>query len=127
MDKFIILLQLGFASLYLTSCHNFNRYVVPETLRQWAGREGYRIVRWTYRPGPFSFFATSNVRQVLRVVVETKVGGWRVVWVRIGSPWWFSRSASRCPFEVVWDGPAGAKKVDRPPASAGVWDSQFDR
>ncbi len=71
-------------------------------LRQWASRNGYRLVSQEYRyllRGPF-FWTTSRGQTVYRVTVEDEGGNLRSGWVRCGG--WFLGLLSEN-VEACWD------------------------
>jgi hypothetical protein len=77
--------------------------VAPAALRRWADAEGYQIVE-RRRAGLLDWFsfAAGSGHHVFQVVVRDREGREHQGLVRVGTPYWFCTSASRCPVEVRW-------------------------
>lgn len=77
--------------------------VAPAALRRWAEAEGYEVIE-RKQAGPFDWFtfAGGSGHHVYRVVVRDRDGHEHSGLVRLGTPYWFCSSASRCPVEVRW-------------------------
>jgi hypothetical protein len=77
--------------------------VAPAALRHWADTEGYKIVEQK-RAGIFDWFsyASGSGHYVYRLVVQDSEGQEHQGLVRVGTPYWFSMSASQCPVEARW-------------------------
>ena len=82
----------------------FSWYVAPAPLREWAEEEGCRIVKrrntWIFG---WITFAQGNCQVVYRVVVLDKAGHTHSGLARVGTPYWWCLSPSRCPVEIRWD------------------------
>lgn len=82
---------------------HFWLHVAPAALCRWADTEGYEIVE-RKRAGIFDWcsFSAGSGHHVFRVVVRDREGREHQGLVRVGTPYWFCTSASRCPVEVRW-------------------------
>jgi hypothetical protein len=85
----------------------FWRYVAPSALRRWADEGGYRIVEskqpWDIEWYSFSKGNGHRIYQVIyRVRVTDQSGLEQHALVRVGTPYWFCTSVSRCTVEVRW-------------------------
>ena len=95
---FLTLWSVGMG-IYLHFCVR----VAPVALRRWADAEGYQIVEQN-RAGIFDWFsvASGSGHYVYRVVVRDHEGQEHQGLIRVGTPYWFCTSSSRCPVEVQW-------------------------
>lgn len=82
--------------------------VAPAALRIWAEGEGYGFIsqKWAGVMDWISFAGGSG-HIVYRVVVRDREGKEQHGLVRVGTPYWFCTSASRCPIKVRWGKFAG--------------------
>jgi hypothetical protein len=78
--------------------------VAPTAVRLWAEAEGYEIVT-RRNAGVFDWiaFAKGSGHHIYRVVVVDKLGQTLGGVVRVGKPYWWCLSVSKCPVEAYWD------------------------
>jgi hypothetical protein len=102
----------------------FNWHVAPAALGRWAGEEGARILR-RRNANPIEWFslARGSGDVIYRVWLQDKTEADRECLVRVGTGFWFSLSARRCPVQVMrWE--AGEEPL--PPPSKPMWDGELD-
>jgi hypothetical protein len=79
-------------------------HVAPTALQRWAEERGYRIFdRTTVGPPAWFFYAKGSGQRVYRIVVVDEAWQTQSGLVRVGKPYWFCLSPTRCPVEVLWD------------------------
>lgn len=103
----LLVLFLTVWAMMMGSYLYFCWYVVPSALRRWAAKQSYQITEQK-RAGIFDWFsfAEGSGHWIYRVVILDEAGQTRSGLVRVGYPYRWCLSSSRCPADVRWDPPA---------------------
>ncbi len=105
-------------STIMGSYFYFGWHIAPSALSHWAEEQGYQVIE-KKSAGPLEWWSYSqgSGHHVYRIVVLDEQGQtWRGL-ARVGTPYCFCLSSSRCPVEVRWDsseGPTDPAKMKSP-------------
>ena len=102
--RFSILCSFCDLATFMGSAWYFSWLGTRRCSRLWAEAQGYHLLSRKIA-GMFDWFtfAKGSGHQIYRVVVVDKTGQTLSGVVRVGKPYWWCLSVSRCPVDARWD------------------------